>query len=399
MSIADKLTLLINTKQDIKSAISEKGVEVTGGMTTYADAIRRIENGGWGSPFYVPVGLKFAWFRASTSVIYDVPIFTLPKLILADGYKDGSYMFDGNESLKSIDGIYSSNPSLVDCSHMFWHCKSLESILHLDTPKVTNMRSMFEECQSLISIPQLDTSNVTDMGHMFYNCRSLTSIPQLDTSNVTDMRNMFYYCESLTSIPQLDTSKVVDMSGMFWGCSSLTTIPHIYTTKVTDMRGMFAYCNSLITVPEMVPFEVTNTSQMFLNCINLKTIQPIYTYYVTDMRGMFFNCPKLESLPMLNCANATDVANMFGTSDSHNTRPYPNLTDLGGFQYLKVSLSGLDGMPNLTVQSLMNVINNLYDFVGNGSTTTRTLTLGTTNLNKLTAEQKAVATNKGWVLK
>ena len=48
MSIADKLTLLINTKQDIKSAISEKGVEVTGGMTTYADAIRRIETGGGG---------------------------------------------------------------------------------------------------------------------------------------------------------------------------------------------------------------------------------------------------------------------------------------------------------------------------------------------------------------
>ena len=399
MSIADKLTLLINTKQDIKSAISEKGVEVTGGMTTYADAIRRIETGGWGSPFYVPVGLKFAWVRTSTSVIYDVPIFTLPKIILADGYKDGSYMFDGNKSLKSIDGIYSSNPSLVDCNHMFWHCKSLESILHLDTPKVTNMHSMFEECQSLISIPQLDTSNVTDMGRMFYNCKSLTSIPQLDTSNVTDMRNMFYYCESLTTIPQLDTSKVVDMNGMFWGCSSLTTIPHIYTTKVTNMSGMFAYCNSLITVPEMIPFEVTNTSQMFLNCINLKTIQSIYTYYVTDMRGMFFNCPKLESLPMLNCANAIDVANMFGTSDSHNTQPYPNLTDLGGFQFLSVSLSGLDGMPNLTVQSLMNVINNLYDFVGNGSTTTRTLTLGTTNLNKLTAEQKAVATNKGWVLK
>ena len=48
MSIADKLTSLINTKQDIKSAISEKGVEVTGGMTTYADAIRRIETGGGG---------------------------------------------------------------------------------------------------------------------------------------------------------------------------------------------------------------------------------------------------------------------------------------------------------------------------------------------------------------
>ena len=398
MSIADKLTLLINTKQDIKSAISEKGVEVAGGMTTYADAIRGIETGGWGSPFYVPVGLKFAWVRYSVGHIYDVPIFTLPKIILADGYKDGTYMFEGNESLTSINGIYSSNPSLVDCSYMFWHCKSLTSILHLDTPKVTNMHGMFEECQSLISIPQMDTSKVTDMGHMFYNCRSLTTIPQMDTSNVTNMKNIFYYCESLTSIPQLDTSKVVDMSGMFWGCISLTTIPKIYTTKVTNMSSMFYGCTSLTTVPQMVPFEVTNTSNMFFGCTNLKTIQSIYTYYVTDMRGMFFNCPKLESLPMLNCAKATDVTNMFGTSDSHNTQPYPNLTDLGGFEFLSVSLSGLDGMPNLTVQSLMNVINNLYDFVGNGSTTTRTLTLGTTNLNKLTAEQKAIATNKGWVL-
>ena len=54
--------------------------------------------------------------------------------------------------------------------------------------------------------------------------------------------------------------------------------------------------------------------------------------------------------------------------------------------------------PTLTVQSLMNVINILYDCRANGETTTRTVTLGTTNLNKLTDEQKAVATNKGWDL-
>ena len=59
---------------------------------------------------------------------------------------------------------------------------------------------------------------------------------------------------------------------------------------------------------------------------------------------------------------------------------------------------GLNKCPNLTVDSLMNVINNVYDFVGNGETTTRTLQIGTTNLDKLTDEQKAVATNKGWSL-
>ena len=322
MSIADKLTLLINTKQDIKSAISEKGVEVTGGMTTYADAIRRIETGGGGDSIYVPIGLKFT-YKAPNGP-YTAPDFTLPKLILADGYTDGSYMFEGNLGLINITGIYSTNSSLTNCSRMF------------------------HQCTKLTTIPQLDTSNVTDMSFMFYECTKLTTIPQLDTSKVTDMTNMFASCNLLTTIPQLDTSKVTDMYYMFWKCISLITIPQLDTSKVTDMFGMF------------------------------------------------LNCPKLESLPMLNCVNVTNVNNMFGT-DSSITTSYPNLTDLGGFKNLKVSLK-LSGMPNLTVQSLMNVINNLYDFVGNGSATTRTLTLGTTNLNKLTAEQKAVATNKGWVL-
>ena len=70
---------------------------------------------------------------------------------------------------------------------------------------------------------------------------------------------------------------------------------------------------------------------------------------------------------------------------------------MGGFKNIKVDFD-IQKAPNLTVQSLMNVINNLYDFRANGESTTRTLTLGTTNLNKLTDEQKAVATNKGWNL-
>ena len=106
---------------------------------------------------------------------------------------------------------------------------------------------------------------------------------------------------------------------------------------------------------------------------------------------MFTSCSSLRSVPLLDCSNVTSVYNVFGYSD------IKTLTDLGGFKNLKVNLN-IQKAPNLTVQSLMNVINNLYDFRANGSTTTRTLQLGTTNLNKLTDEQKAVAVNKGWNL-
>ena len=74
------------------------------------------------------------------------------------------------------------------------------------------------------------------------------------------------------------------------------------------------------------------------------------------------------------------------------------LTDLGGFRDLQVSLFNcLNYLPNLTVQSIMNVIDHLCGFIGPGFDP-RYLELGPTNLNKLTDEQKAVATNKGWVL-
>ena len=446
MSIADKLTLLINTKQDIKSAISEKGVEVTGGMTTYADAIRRIETGGGGGDsFYVPIGLKFTYKSTFTS--YNAPNFTLPKLILADGYTDGSYMFDGNESLTSINGIYTSTPSLTTCYSMFNKCESLESIPYFDISNVTDMYRMFTFCRSLTTIPLLNTSNVLNMDQSFYGCESLTSIPQMDTSrvksmagafsmcsslttipllstsNVVDMRLLFSNCKLLTNVPQLDTSNVNDMDHMFAGCSSLTTIPLLNTSNVIDTSYMFFNCESLTNIPQLDLSKVNDVSWMFYGCKSLTAIPQLNTSNVTNFYNCFNSCKSLTTIPQLNTSNVTNFENCFkvchslqslplldfsnvtlanymfdDASSSNIAPPYPELNDLGGFKNLKVNLN-LSGMPNLIVQSLMNVINNLYDFVGNGSTTTRTLTLGTTNLNKLTAEQKAVATNKGWILK
>lgn len=56
----------------------------------------------------------------------------------------------------------------------------------------------------------------------------------------------------------------------------------------------------------------------------------------------------------------------------------------------------------LTHESLIDVINNLYDLnltynVANGGTLYRqSLVLGSTNLAKLTEDEIAIATNKGW---
>lgn len=50
---------------------------------------------------------------------------------------------------------------------------------------------------------------------------------------------------------------------------------------------------------------------------------------------------------------------------------------------------------NLSHECLLEMLNNLIDLTG---ATAKTLTLGATNLAKLTDEEKLIATNKNWIL-
>lgn len=158
----------------------------------------------------------------------------------------------------------------------------------------------------------------------------------MDTSQVTNMANMFRGSR-LTTVPSMDTSQVTNMSQMFYNCNKLITVPPIDTSKVTNMTYMFDGCSSLTTVPEMDTSQVTNVYYMLAYC--------------------------------------------------------SSLTDLGGFVGLKVNLD-LSNSSKLTHDSLMNVINKAADVTASP----KTLTLGSTNLAKLSDEEKAIATNKGWTL-
>lgn len=88
-----------------------------------------------------------------------------------------------------------------------------------------------------------------------------------------------------------------------------------------------------------------------------------------------------------------------GTTQSLSNYPFSgcssleNINSITGYITSSVSFSG---SPKLTHATLINIINALYDFVGAGSETSPTLTLGPANLNKLTEEEKAMISEKGW---
>lgn len=149
---------------------------------------------------------------------------------------------------------------------------------------------------------------------------------------------LFYYYAN-TSVDNLiqpnDTENVTNMSHMFYSCTSLVSIPQLNTSKVRDIDSMFYNCSKLTTIPALDVSNVQNTYNAFTNCINLKSI------LMTGMKVSF----------------DISASTKFERAD------------------------------------LLIILNNLATV-----TVSRTLTMGATNLAKLTEEDKAIATNKGWTL-
>ena len=214
--------------------------------------------------------------------------------------------------------------------------------------------------------------------YMFYGCL-LNELPQLDTSNVKDMTSMFEGCKNLTTIPQIDTSNVTRMNQMFYHCSNLTTIPQIDTSKVNSMTYMFGYCSNLTTIPQIDTSSLSNMAYMFYNCTNLTTIPQLNGENMGILSEAFYGCKSLE-----NFNGIINLGQAYQTSQSAN------------YNYYKLVLTS---STLLTEQSIINILNNLYDIKTKGCNAQQVV-LGSTNLAKLTSEEGQTAlTNaqaKGW---
>lgn len=207
-------------------------------------------------------------------------------------------------------------------------------------------------------------------------------------------------------IAQYVTKAEIDLSGFtecryaFSGCQNLESLVLKGTEDgaILYANYMFQDCTELKEVPSFNSSNVTALTSCFSNCKSLKKITEFDTSKATEMREMFSGCTALEEICELDCKNTSNVQGIF-SNDS-------NLTTLGGLKNLGKGYSGssvnytsynlnLTTNTNLTKQSLLNVINGLYDLASHNKPA-QSLILGTANLAKLTSEEIAIATNKGW---
>lgn len=193
----------------------------------------------------------------------------------------------------------------------------------------------------------------TSYTNRFDGNKKIVYMPLVDTSTGTNFKFMFQSCSYLRSLPKLDTSNGTIFYAMFNYCSNLKTMPQLDLSSATYVGDMFAHCSLLTTIPQLDLSSAIYVSSMFDWCSNLTTL------------GGF-----------------TNLGQAYLTTASANDSSYT---------------LALNRSNSLTHDSLMNVINNLYDIATKGCNTQK-LTLGSTNLAKLTAEEIAIATNKGWTV-
>ena len=266
-----------------------------------------------------------------------------------------------------------ANARPTSCDSWFYYCPNLttiEGIEYFNTENVTNMRYMFDGCESLksLDLTNFNTENVTDMYYMFAYCKSLESLDltNFNTAKVTDMAGMFQSCYALKTIYASDkfvTDQVTESTCMFSDCLSFKDYTsskedHTYancgpTGYFTYGRGYAMFDNATETLtfsykgfkpegayelneggntPEWISknsyvkkvvFDAsfantrpTSCLSWFRGCENLTTIEGIEylnTENVENMSFMFWDCYALESLDLssFNTAKVTSMSRMF----------------------------------------------------------------------------------------
>lgn len=194
--------------------------------------------------------------------------------------------------------------------------------------------------------------------YLFYGVKTLEHVKlnAITGGSTTGTYVTFGYCYNLKEVelPNLTkfTSSVI---------SGLTTLERIYLPNLEDTVATFAGCYNLkeLIVPKL---KTLNTSSFLQNTYALEKL----------------SLPSIETgIPIF--------------TQSYNLKEVelPNDFKISGWSFAYCY--------KLTKSTLLDILNKLAD-VTDDTENTYTMTFGTVNLSKLTEDEIAIGTNKGWVI-
>lgn len=276
----------------------------------------------------------------------------------------------------------------VNMTAAFYNCQKLTDV-DFGGIRPSRAKSLFCQNCALTEIPSgLDLSQCTTLEYAFFNCTALTEIPSdFSAPKCTNWYDAFYGCTALKKVEDIDLSLATNVKELFMGCTNVEEFPsYLNLSSVTDAQYMFSKLGSS---NESLRKEITLDFPAKVNSSAVFEYAPFKAIHIasdTKFTGnyLFNYCYYLEEITGLNFSSLSTTYTFQGCSA---------LTTLEVVDTISKSGFDFSSCPLLSHDSIMNVINALV-----ATTSSKKVTFGATNLAKLSDEEKAIATDKGWTL-
>lgn len=211
-------------------------------------------------------------------------------------------------------------------------------------------------------------TNKQSANYMFTNQRLITEISEFDISGVTNLINLF------GSVANNGTAAVFNNGGH---------PPLLDTSSARNINFMFA------GAPRNDSFAYNNM-----------TVVPLYDFRnVNSADGLFFRCKEIKEIPAFNFSLLDVNSRSFNYANNSSTSDW--LSGCSNLEKIHIvdihynfNISQAE-VTKLNREALVEIIGNLRDMTGS---TAKTLTMGSTNMAKLTTDDIAVATAKNWTI-
>ncbi len=420
MSIATEISRLQTAKSDLKTAIEAKGVTVPSATTIdgYATLVGQIQTGATEAPendvnFYDYDGFRVASFtiaeaKALTQAEYNA---ILPPTHEGLTFQEWNWTWNDittyNRQYIDIGANYITTDSKA---HL--HCKitSKDVFISFSASAQTvyidwgdgsaedsyaygssSSRNTFTHTYSNIGEYTIKTRSSNDNG--FYDMSMDVTKWSLNViveeincdKNISFNTNyaLAYNPKIIISITK-DTT-VTPIRGFMKTTCPIIVIPRNAIDYASTGYNTFNQLNGRISFPKQVKkiFSQSSFSQMVTNKLVIPEISDTYTANNDSLSNNFY----MEYLSIPSSFQFASSVTSYFTGNS-------NLKSLDIVQ-------GWIPTYSMTInQSTRWTADSMVDFFTKLGTTTNTITLtfGSTNLDKLTADQKAIATNKGYTL-
>ena len=260
-TLIDNLNLINSYKSDIKSAIENKGVDMTGvSFGGYAEKIGEIETGGGGLTQQDVTEKNWDW-----DIINNRASFV------------GSYIFQQNSIIRRVN--------LPDCktvySDAFYMCSNLSQI-SLPKCEYISFRA-FVSCSSLEYVDLPECTVVSESA--FMSCRKISyaNLPECLTVGY----NTFNGCSSLVEISLPKCISIIASAFAYTGISQL------YLPECSSIGYNAFYACSSLEVADL-PKVLKLNGSTFFGCRNLSSVNLPNCSSISN--ADFYNCSSLSQL-------------------------------------------------------------------------------------------------------